>query len=377
MKRLAILGFGRIGLCIGRLLSSSDDYELWVVDQALSEVAKACINRRQNMRFISGDASDIVFLSQLIKKNAVEGVISCLPFQFNTAIATLCREQNLHYFDLTEDVATQEAIEALSQGAKSAFVPQCGVAPGLIDIIAHHLVSSFDQVVDLRLRVGALPQSIDNPYMYARTWSTEGLVNEYIKPCASLVQGQVVERPGLSDLEPVVIGGVAYEAFNTSGGIGSLLSALSGRVENMNYKTLRYPGHCETMKRLIDQPAFKNNPPQLVEHLNQVIPMIDNDVVVVFVTASGFRDGALIEEQFVRHYYPLHFAHMRFTAIQTVTAIGLVASVDLVREHPDRFQGYIGHECFSLPEILNNRFGRILDDAHNQHKSISQYQGLD
>src|SRR6185312_1733843 len=129
-----------------------------------------------------------------------------------------------NYFDLTEDTKTASAVTELSQHATTAFVPQCGLAPGFISIVANQLMQHFPSLDSVKMRVGALPINISNALQYSLTWSTDGLINEYGNLCQGIVNGKEVQLLPLDDLEEIKIDGLTYEAFNTSGAIRSLAS---------------------------------------------------------------------------------------------------------------------------------------------------------
>ena len=113
-------------------------------------------------------------------------------------------------------------------------------------------IKHFDELRSVKLRVGALPQHPNNVLKYSLTWSTEGLINEYGNPCEAIVDGQLVEAAPLEGLEEIEIDGTLYEAFNTSGGLGSLGETYGTARDSMNYKTMRYPGHCAQMRLLMN-----------------------------------------------------------------------------------------------------------------------------
>src|SRR5690606_12924779 len=108
--------------------------------------------------------------------------VSALPFFLNVPVARAAREAGLHYFDLTEDVETTRQVMQIAAGARTAFMPQCGLAPGFVSIAAYDLARRFDSVETVRMRVGALPQFPTNALNYNLTWSTDGLINEYCNP---------------------------------------------------------------------------------------------------------------------------------------------------------------------------------------------------
>ncbi len=172
------------------------------------------------------DAGDAKALENHFAVHKPHAVISSLPYYCNPAVAKAARKGNAHYFDLTEDVAVTQAVRRIARGASKAFVPQCGLAPGFISIAANELTKHFDELRSIKLRVGALPQHPNNVLKYSLTWSTEGLINEYGNPCESVVDGKIVDAAPLEGLEEIEIDGTLYEAFNTSGGLGSLAESL-------------------------------------------------------------------------------------------------------------------------------------------------------
>ena len=176
------------------------------------------------------------------------------------------RAAGAHYLDLTEDVASTRAVKQLAAGARTAFIPQCGLAPGFITIVASDLASHFDELQDVRMRVGALPKFPSNALNYNLTWSTDGVINEYCEPCEAIVNGQLRETKPLEELEEFSLDGVLYEAFNTSGGLGTLCETLAGKVRNLNYRTIRYPGHAAIMKALLNDLRLRDRRELLKRH---------------------------------------------------------------------------------------------------------------
>src|SRR6201998_4210572 len=198
-----------------------------------------------NLTAFALDASDGNVLLKHLHQHPVDAVISSLPYYCNVAVAEAARKAGTHYFDLTEDVEVTRSVRAIATGAKQAFVPQCGLAPGFISIAAAELITHFDELRAVKLRVGALPQHPNNVLKYSLTWSTEGLINEYGNPCQAISDGRMMEVAPLEGLEEIEIDGMRYEAFNTSGGLGSLADTHGAQCETMNYKTIRSPRHRE------------------------------------------------------------------------------------------------------------------------------------
>jgi len=279
------------------------------------------------------------------------------------AVAEAARNAGTHYFDLTEDVAVTRAVRRLAEGAETAFVPQCGLAPGFISIAANALIGHFDELRSVKLRVGALPQHPNNVLKYSLTWSTEGLINEYGNPCEAIVDGRAVEVAPLEGLEEIEIDGTAYEAFNTSGGLGSLGETYGDRAQTMDYKTIRYPGHCGQMRLLMNDLKLNHDRATLKRILENAVPQTLQDVVIVYVAVTGRQEGELREENYVSKIYPQYIAGRLWSAIQVTTAAGVTAVVDLVLGHPGRYRGFVRQEDFKLVDVLDNRFGHHYADG--------------
>ncbi len=251
-------------------------------------------------------------------------------------------------------------MSTLAQGAACAFVPQCGLAPGFISIAGGELIRHFDALQNVRLRVGALPQHPHNVLKYSLTWSTEGLINEYGNPCEAIVEGRPMEVRPLEGLEEIEIDGTLYEAFNTSGGLGTLAQTAGQRCESMDYKTIRYPGHCAQMRLLMNDLKLNQDRATLKRVLENAVPQTLQDVVIVYAAVTGLQQQELREESYVSKVYPQMIAGRLWSAIQVTTASGACAVLDLVLAHPERYHGLVTQETFRLPEILANRFGRHL-----------------
>jgi len=260
MRSVCVLGGGKIGSLIATLLVEGGDYVVTLgdVDQDVVTRLKSEIVHDQIYVGLV-DVQDPIALRQFLEVAKPEGIISSLPYYCNTLVGEMARETGAHYFDLTEDVEVTRTIQAVSQGAASAFVPQCGLAPGFISIVAHDLMTHFDSVEIVKMRVGALPVNPSNVLKYSLTWSTDGLINEYGNICYGIEDGQEVALRPLEGYETIEIDGLLYEAFNTSGGLGTLADTYAGKVNTMNYKTLRYPGHCEKIHLLMNDLKLNND----------------------------------------------------------------------------------------------------------------------
>jgi saccharopine dehydrogenase-like NADP-dependent oxidoreductase len=358
MHRVLVLGAGKIGALIGGLLAETGDYTVDLVDVregTAASVAKA--HGLGNVTPHQFDAADPKRLAAHLARHPADAIVSSLPYYCNPAVAQAARDVGAHYFDLTEDVEVTRKVRAIAEGARTAFVPQCGLAPGFVSIAANELITHFDELRSVKLRVGALPQHPNNVLKYSLTWSTEGLINEYGNPCLAIADRRLIEAAPLEGLEEIEIDGTSYEAFNTSGGLGSLGETYGERCEQMNYKTMRYPGHCEQMRLLMNDLKLNQDRDTLKRILENAVPQTLQDVVVIYVAVTGLQEGELREENYVNKVYPQEIAGRLWSAIQVTTAAGLTAVLDIVLTHPGAYQGFVRQEQFRLPRILSNRFG--------------------
>jgi saccharopine dehydrogenase-like NADP-dependent oxidoreductase len=358
MHSVLILGAGKIGSLIACLLGDSKDYRIHLADISL-DAPKRLI---EELRLACAtpcvlDVRHRDSVADYLRAHDFDAVISSLPYFCNPDVAELARGHELHYFDLTEDVEVTRRVRDISTGARRAFIPQCGLAPGYISIAAHHLMTLFDSVDTVKMRVGALPVHPSNALKYSLTWSTDGLINEYGNVCYGVENGRRVQLLPLEGYETIEMDGLLYEAFNTSGGLGTLADTYEGSVRTMNYKTLRYPGHCEKIHLLMYDLKLNEDRETLKRILERAIPQTLQDVVLIYAAVMGTRRGELFEETYVKKVYPQTIRGRLWSAIQVTTASALCCVVDLVLNNPSQYKGFITQESFPLQEVLGNRFG--------------------
>ena len=370
MHRVLVLGAGKIGSLLSGLLAASGDYQVDLADSnghAAQSVAAG--HKLTNIKAYQVDAANKTAVEAHVKAHPVDAVISSLPYFCNPPVAEVARKLNLHYFDLTEDVEVTRAVTKISQGASTAFAPQCGLAPGFISIAANELMTHFDEIHDVKLRVGALPQNPGNMTKYALTWSSDGVINEYGNLCYGIVNGKDATLMPLEGLETIQFEGKLYEAFNTSGGLGSLAETYAGKVRNMGYKTMRYPGHCEIMRLLMNDLGMNEDRDTLKRIMERAVPRTVQDVVLVYVSVTGEQHGKFMEENYLNAIYPQEIAGKLWSAIQVTTSAGVCAVVDLVLKNPDAYRGLVKQERFSLGDVLANRFGKAYAQAETAELS--------
>jgi saccharopine dehydrogenase-like NADP-dependent oxidoreductase len=359
MHPVLLLGAGKIGTAIARFLAHTGDYDVLVGD--VDERALERTAAHANVKTIRLDSSSPAELDRAMKGR--QSVLSALSFSLNQNVARAALANGLSYFDLTEDVHTTKVVREIAGRAKvgQIFMPQCGLAPGFVSIAAHHLTIGFEKLDEVELRVGALPQFPTNEMKYNLTWSTDGLINEYGNPCEAIHDGKLIEVLPLEGLEHFSLDGVDYEAFNTSGGVGTLAETLDGKVRQLNYKTVRYRGHRNLMHFLMNELRLNHRRHILKDILENSVPVTPQDVVLIFCTVSGWKNGLLTQVTDARKIYAGEFMGERCSAIQITTASAICAVLDLHVSGKLPNQGFVRQEQVMLDDFLNNRFGAVYD----------------
>lgn len=360
MHTIALFGAGKIGESITALLTSSGRYQVRVCDGDLALATKLA-GKWPGATPHHLDLNNPAQTRKLIEGSAL--VLSALPFACNTAVAQAAADSDVNYADLTEDVRTSQRIAHLAQSADAWFMPQCGLAPGFISIAATHLANLFTNLDSLKLRVGALPIYPTNRLKYNITWSTDGLINEYCNQCEAIHNGEHILVPALDGYERFTLDGCEYETFNTSGGLGSLATTLSGKVKNLNYKTIRYPGHRDLVSFLLDELRYRDDRQALRSVFERSIPTTTQDKCLILVEATGEIGGKNQQKTYASTVYNQTVAGHHFGAIQVTTAAGVCGAIDLLLTGAlGERKGFIKVEEIPLRSFLANEFGKLFLD---------------
>ena len=235
---------------------------------------------------------------------AADVAISAVNYWFNADLAEMAVTGGAHFLDLggnNDIVARQFELNDRATGQGVSIIPDCGLAPGLAGILGYWLVDGLDRAESLKLRVGGLPALPLPPMNYKVVFSVQGLINEYIEPAVVIRDGRLKTVPSLSELEtltfPEPFG--ELEAFQTSGGTSTLPRTLDGRVPELDYKTIRYKGHCAQMRLLVDLGLCDGTPREfsggrvspramLARVMDEKLDLPGEDVVLLLATAEGF-----------------------------------------------------------------------------------------
>ena len=348
--KIAVLGLGKVGHLAAELLAGAG-FEVTGIDARGLEGAPFKVKAVD----ISNEAA---------LRGALAGqqaVLSCLPYHLNIGVSTVAHGMGLHYFDLTEDVPTTNHIRKLAETSAGVMAPQCGLAPGFVGIVAADLANRFEKVRSIRLRVGALPQNPTGLLGYAFNWSPEGVVNEYLNDCEVIEEGTRKMVSAMEWLETIYVHGVKLEAFTTSGGLGTMCETYAGKIENLDYKTMRYPGHVQLMNFFFHELLMRENRAEAGRILTHAKPPVDEDVVYVHVAAEGWDGAQLKRKEFVRAYYPQEINGKRRTAIAWTTSASVVAVIEMVRAGTLPSKGFIKQEDIALAPWEATRTGALYE----------------
>lgn len=348
IQSVLVIGLGKVGTLVATLLHENG-YRVTGMDR--NEI------RGRVFQTLKGEVRDTALLGTALKKH--DAVLSCLPYDQNLSVARLAHAGGKHYFDLTEDVPTTREIRKLAETAGGILAPQCGLAPGFIAIAGADLTSKFDKLRSIELRVGALPQHPRGLLGYAFNWSPEGVVNEYLNDCEVIKNGKRARVPAMEGLETIVIDGIQLEAFTTSGGLGTMCETFDHRVAHLNYKTIRYPGHCRLMGFFFNELFMREKRDLAGRILVNAKPPVNDDVVFVHAAVEGWQKKNLFREEFVRSYFPRRVAGQVWKAISWTTAASICAVVQMVSQGDLPAQGFLKQENIPLEKFLNTPTGSM------------------
>ncbi len=351
IERVAVLGLGKVGLLAAELLHDSG-FSVLAFDQRP-------VTKSSRIESRSVDVADLVALARELGQ--VDAVLSCLPYHLNVGVAETAHELGIHYFDLTEDVSATARIRELAETSQALMAPQCGLAPGFVGIVAASQVEVFDRCRSIRMRVGALPQHPVGLMGYAFNWSSEGVVNEYLNDCEVIEEGVHKWVSPMEWLETIYVEGTQLEAFTTSGGLGTICETYLDRVDNIDYKTMRYPGHAKLMNFFFHELLMRERRELAGEILTNAKPPVNDDVVYVHVASEGYIDDQLRRVEYVRAFKPRELAGRSRTAIAWTTAGSVVSVIEMVRDGVLPQKGFLKQEEIPLDLFLSTTSGALYD----------------
>jgi len=343
--KIIIFGCGQIGKACGKFIKDHLclDFEIW---------DKFADTPGETVDFDKVTIGDIA--EKLIAVGATH-VIIALPFNYNERIARAAVTARCHYIDFTEDDVVADTVQAIYKDSGLSCAVKCGLAPGFINYLGHKLVNDIvgtnlaGTCNKLMISVGALPRNVNGTgaKLYNLSWSVDGLVNEFIRPCRVRSHGVARTFSPLTGLETVYADGMQYEAAHTSGGIGSLVKELT-YVKNVAYKTLRYPGH---YNYVLDAVARNGSDFESIKaEFLKVFPFNTDDVIVVYAEATGIAsNGTFVRKSFSGHYVGVD----GLSAIQSTTAGSGVAVLEMMLDN--KVSKIINHADISLDMFMGTK----------------------
>ncbi len=305
--KILVLGAGRMGHgAVFDLINNSPDVEsVTIADLDLKRaemVAGIVGTSRVDAR--QADASDHTAMKDLMRRH--DSVISCVNYWHNASLSRAAIQTGANFCDLGGNnyvVDEQLALDDAAKAAGVSIIPDCGLAPGMVSILAMYGAARFHEVHEIHIRVGGLPKQPQLPLGYQLVFSVEGLINEYVEAARVIRDGRITEVASMTELESIEFEGFPpLEAFQTSGGTSTLPDTFLGKIRELDYKTIRYAGHCEKFKTMIDLGLASSEEvvvdgqqvvPRRVfgELLQQNLPADGPDYVLIRVTLVGKTDG--------------------------------------------------------------------------------------
>ncbi len=366
--KISVIGAGSIGAAVVRELCAHNDAvsRVQVCDtrsRALQDLHEQVEDQR--LRSFQVDARDVNVLSQILSGS--DCVISCVPPELNPDLAELCLNLGINYCDLGgNDRIVQQQLQLHEQAREKSvwIVPNCGLAPGLVNILALRGLQHFDSPRHVSLRVGDVPLHPEPPFNFRISWSADRILADYTNPARIIRNGRVVEVDALSGSETMQFEEAPFsemEAFCTQGGMSTLTERLEGEVESFDHKTIRWPGHAHQMRfvlglglgeeRRIGVHTHLTYRDILVRRLRDTLGGTYEDAVLMRVLVQGDIDGerrSLLYEMVERYDESSQLtAMMRCTALPTVTIARLIADKDSVASGgADVPENTIPHDVF-------------------------------
>jgi lysine 6-dehydrogenase len=306
--RMLILGGGLMGRAAAYDMARQDDVERVVVadidPRRLEETAE--VARSDKLELVELDVRDHERVLAAMKET--DAALGAVSYSVNLDLSRLAIEAGTHFNDMGGNntvVGAQLELDREAKAAGVSIIPDTGLAPGMVCPLALHGVRTMDAAESVQIRVGGLPRHPTGALQYSLVFSAQGLINEYVEPCVAIRDGVLVD-----DIEPLTnVEAIEFptpfgtlEAFNTSGGTSTLPHTLLGLVRDLDYKTIRYPGHAAQMRAMFEIGLMSDDPieaagarvaPRAVLEalIDTNVPHDDDDVVLMRVTVDGTTDG--------------------------------------------------------------------------------------
>ena len=299
-KLYAVLGAGKMGVAAASdLLLHDKEAHVILADSNQAQLDSVKDSHDWRLSKTLFDARDLPEIKELL--NPVDAAIAAVHYGFNLDFTKAAIETQTHLCDLGGNSEIVDRQLALSDAAKAngvSIIPDCGLAPGMVSMLVKWGLEKFLWADTVKIRVGGLPRNPTNELQYERLFSTDGLINEYIEPVRVLRDGKIQTIDPLIELEDIEFPGFGtLEAFTTSGGTSTLVDTYKDRLKNLDYKTIRYPGHCRLIREKYYHPGLFHFPhrEETKRELEETLPICTDDVTLVkIIFEGGFQRHELV-----------------------------------------------------------------------------------
>jgi len=356
--KILVLGAGKMSNgAVYDFLKNNHIEKITVVDQSEMALQKLAdhFNDSRIKTFVCR-ADDYKSLQPFFSET--DGTLSAVPYDYNPALTELAIQCGSHFVDLggnTTAVAKQFKMDTAARTKSVGIIPDCGLAPGMVSVLTAHLINELARIDTVKIRVGELPVQPRTPLNYRLVFSVHGLINKYLEDALILEDGQIKTVPSMTEVEelefPKPFG--LLEAFYTSGGTSTLPQTYQDKISFLDYKTIRYPGHCHIMKAMLDLGFADNTMLEaeggklskrdlFEEMLVQPLEYETEDVVLIRVTASGQKAGGRKTIQFQAIEYGDKKSGL--TAMTRTTAFPAAAILQMLMENKITDRGVLYQE---------------------------------
>ena len=354
-KKIVVVGGGRTGEAILDLLTKDTRFDPYVLETDYDR-----LRFLRDLGYVGEQISGTETLELKSVLKDATAVICAAPPSVSPRVANAAKEAGCHYIDLCEDAAAVGKVVALAADSDLYFVPGCGLAPGLVSTLTDQMVRAATQQAEITAYVGVLPATKTNRLGFGDLWNIDGLMAEYTNPCRALVAGEIVAEPALQQLEELTIAGTEYEAFSTSGGLDDLVKHYRGTVQALSFKTIRYPGHLDYIRFLLDDLKLSDRLYLLRNLLLNGLTKGEEDKVVIRITDRNTENSR--ELNLVFRAKPLSGGRYR-SAVANVSAHHVCAVLDILTSGLAPHGGVLHHSDLTL-EILNqSRYSELFSSS--------------
>lgn len=358
--QVIIVGAGSMGLSIAKTLLKDPRFSVCFIDP-VEEVIKTV--KSQGYEALETCGTNREKMLPLLKD--ADAVVVAAPNYVVPHVARMAIEMNCHFIDLCEEAAIFNEVVQMSQNATSNIVPQCGLAPGFVSWLVSDIIRDCGPEAEIKVYVGALPKQKTNRLGYGKIWGVDGLITEYTKACSAIIDGQKTSLKPLTEYEELTINGVAYEAFTTAGSLDGLIDQFDGKVKSLTFKTLRYTGHLDYIKFLLDDLDLKNRISFLRNLLLNGLNIIEQDQVIIGIISkqqiAQSVDHSLKERshfQFIHSEQQADGSYM--SAISIASAAHVCCVIDILCSGLAPNKGLLHHFDLDRSLLIESQFYQYL-----------------